>query len=450
MSTLTPEETGRPIAGKDELIAWLARGARAPERLCIGAEMEALAVDTETGLAAPFSRIEALLQRLLASGSWRGLYENEHLIGLQGEQSAVSLEPGGQVELSGALCRDIHCSQRDYLDFRQQIVRHGRELGLTFLGLGTQPFSTLESIDWLPKARYAIMARQMLRTGRHGQDMMKRSAGLQVNLDFTDEADCIAKLRLGQQLAPLLYALFANSPLLDGQPTGFLSTRGPIWAETDPSRCGLIPQLFAEDAGFGTFVDYALQVPMYFIIRGGHFIDLTGERFTFARFLHEGFAGHRALPGDWNLHLSTLFTEVRLRPQVEIRCADSLPGDLALSVSALLKGLFYDSDARDGISLLLAGQNLDEAYRLAPRLGLRTPCGTSTLQEVAIEALALARDGLRRQRRPGCLNDETRYLDGLDEIARTGVTLAERLLAGWHGSDADKRKLLYAHAGLPG
>jgi len=449
MSTLTPTETGRPIADRSELVAWIAQGARPADELCIGAEMEALVVDTATGAAADFSRIETLLQQLETNGPWRGQRENGHLVGLAGERSSITLEPGGQIELSGALCRDVHCSHRDYLRYLAQIAQRGRDLGLTFLGLGTQPFSRREEISWLPKDRYAIMASNMLKTGRYGQDMMKRSAGLQVNLDFTDEADCMAKLRLGQQLTPLLYALFANSPLLDGQPTGYLSTRGLIWGDTDPARCGLIPTLFAPDARFSTYVDYALQVPMYFIIRGGRYIDLTGEHYPFARFLAEGYAGHQALPGDWSLHQSTLFTEVRLRPQIEIRSADSLPGPLTLSVSALLKGLLYDSDARLEMSRLLADQDLLETYKLAPRLGLRTPCGTTTLQQIAIEALALARDGLRRQRRPGCITNETDYLNGLDDIAQSGVTLAERLLRDWHGSHTDKLATLYAHAALP-
>ncbi len=449
MSTLTPVETDRPITDRSELISWLAAGAHAADQLFIGAEMEALIVDTATGAAADFARIEALLLQLENIGPWRGQYENGHLVGLMGERSSITLEPGGQIELSGALCRDVHCSHRDYLSYLAQIAHRGRELGLTFLGLGTQPFSQRNEISWLPKDRYAIMAHIMEKTGRYGQDMMKRSAGLQVNLDFTDEADCMAKLRLAQQLAPLLYALFANSPLLDGQPTGYLSTRGLIWGDTDPTRCGLIPTLLADNASFATYVDYALQVPMYFIIRSGRYIDLTGQRFTFGQFLAEGYAGHRALPGDWSLHQSTLFTEVRLRPQIEIRSADSLPGPLTLSVSALLKGLFYDADARYEMGRLLAKQDLTEAYRLAPRLGLRTPCGSTTLQQIAIEALALARDGLRRQRRPDCSTDETAYLNGLDDIAESGVTLAERLLSRWHGSHTDKLAALYAHAALP-
>ena len=220
----------------------------------------------------------------------------------------------------------------------------GYELGLVFLGLGVQPFSRLEEIGWLPKKRYGIMGPYMLKTGDMGQRMMKQSAGTQVNLDFGDEADCVRKMRAIQWLSPVCYALFANSPLLEGKPSGFLTLRGEIWSRTDADRCGLIEHLLQGEAGLQDFIDYALDTPMYFLLRGDAYIDLTGTRFTFRQYLDNGWQGERATLGDWNLHLSTLFPEVRLRPQLEVRSADSLPPHYAPAVAAFYKGLLYSDE----------------------------------------------------------------------------------------------------------
>lgn len=296
------------------------------------------------------------------------------------------------------------------------------------------------------------MGPYMLRTGDLGQAMMKQSAGLQVNLDYADEADCIDKLRLAVVLAPLLYALFANSPIMEGRPTGFLTTRGEIWSRTDPDRTGLLPQLFMPDAGYATYVEYALDVPMYFIFRNGRFLDLTAERFPFRRYLVDGFAGHRATLADWDLHLSTLFPEARLRPQIEVRPADSLPPHLTLAVGALLKGIFYDRSAGEEVWSLFRLQRPEERaelWRQSWRLGLKAPVGGRSLREVALDVLGSARRGLQRQRLQNQRGlDEAVYLEGIEEIAESGVTLAERLLARWSGSRQEKVAILLDHCGF--
>ncbi len=452
MTTLLKTELAVPVTATQDLIDYLARGARPPERWGIGTEMEKLVVDAETGEAASYSRIEALLQHLEQKGGWRALREEGHLIALQGERSSITLEPGGQLELSGQLCPDLHCCYADFALHIEQVSDQAQALGLAFLGLGVQPFTPLERIEWLPKARYRIMGPYMRRTGDLGQAMMKQSAGLQVNLDYADEADCIDKLRLSIALAPLLYALFANSPIMAGRPTGFLSTRGEIWARTDPDRTGLFPQLFEPEAGFATYVEYALDVPMYFIFRDGRFLDLTGERFPFRRYLAEGFAGHRATLADWDLHLSTLFPEARLRPQIEVRPADSLPPHLTLAVGALLKGVLYDRTASKEVWSLFSLQRPEERAELcrqAWRLGLKAPVGNRSLREVALEVLASARGGLARQRLRNQRGlDEAVYLEGIEEIAESGVTLAERLLARWSGSRREKVAVLLDHCGF--
>ena len=452
MTTMLKADLDLPVTARQDLIDYLARGARPPERWGVGTEMEKLVVDAETGEAASYPRIETLLRHLAQEGGWRPVYEEGHLIALLGESSSITLEPGGQLELSGRLCPDLHCSHADFSRHIDQIVGHATTLGLAFLGLGVQPFTPLERIEWLPKARYRVMGPYMLRTGDLGQAMMKQSAGLQVNLDYADEADCIDKLRLAVVLAPLLYALFANSPIMEGRPTGFLTTRGEIWSRTDPDRTGLLPQLFMPDAGYATYVEYALDVPMYFIFRNGRFLDLTAERFPFRRYLVDGFAGHRATLADWDLHLSTLFPEARLRPQIEVRPADSLPPHLTLAVGALLKGIFYDRSAGEEVWSLFRLQRPEERaelWRQSWRLGLKAPVGGRSLREVALDVLGSARRGLQRQRLQNQRGlDEAVYLEGIEEIAESGVTLAERLLARWSGSRQEKVAILLDHCGF--
>jgi glutamate--cysteine ligase len=452
MTTLIKPHLDVPITSMQELIDYLGRGARPPRQWGIGTEMEKLVVDAETGEAATFSRIETLLGNLERAGGWQGVREEGRLIALVGQGSSITLEPGGQLELSGQLCPDIHCSGGDFSRHIAEIVAAAEPLGLEFLGLGVQPFTPLEKIDWLPKARYRIMGPYMERTGDLGQSMMKRTAGLQVNLDYTDEADCFDKLRLALAMAPLLYALFANSPIMQDRPTGFLSTRGEIWSRTDPDRTGLISCLFREGAGFADYMEYALDIPMYFVVRGGSFVDFTRERITFRRFLAQGYLGFRATLGDWDLHLSTLFPEARLRPQIEIRPADSLPPSLTLSVAALVKGLLYDETARrEAWKLfgLLDREEREILYRNSWRLGLKTPFGKRTLREGALDALALAREGLARQQKKDRRGlDESIYLEGIEEIADSGVTLAERLLARWRGTRTEKVAFLVEHCGF--
>ncbi len=452
MTTQQKIHLQQPVSTVKQLRDFLAAGARPREQWGIGAEVEKLVVDAETGEAASYQRIEALLESLAGSRDWQPIREQGRLIGLLGQDSSVTLEPGGQLELSGALCPDLYCCRKDFCRHVGDILQAARPLGLLFLGLGVQPFTPLKAIDWLPKPRYAIMRSYMEQTGDMGQNMMKQSAGLQVNLDFADEADCIDKLQAAQLLAPLFYALFANSPLLDGQPSGFLSTRGEIWARTDRDRSGLIPGLFDEGADLGCYVEYALDVPMYFIVRENRLIDMTRERFSFRRYLSEGFAGFRATLGDWDMHLSTLFPEVRLRPQIELRSADTLPPGLTLSVAALSKGLLYDDAARAEIHRLFRpydSETFQQVYRQSWRLGLKTPVGRHTLRDLALQALTLAREGLiRQQRERGGRFDETLFLDGLDEIAESGVTLAERLLDRWHGTRQQRLKVLKEHCGF--
>jgi glutamate--cysteine ligase len=449
MSTAENYENQQLIESRQQLSDFLVRGARPREDWGVGLEAEKLVVDRQTGEAASYEQIRELLAHLEGVAGWQGSYEGEHLIGLQGKRSSVTLEPGGQLELSGRFCCDIHCSWRDLGRYRQQIVEVGNDIGLAFLGLGTQPFTPLDNIAWLPKARYGIMGPYMLKTGDMGQRMMKQTAGTQVNLDFSDEADCARKLRVAQWLAPLCYALFANSPILEDRPSGFLSLRGEIWSRTDADRCGLIEQLFAAGSGFDDFVEYALDVPLYFIQRDHRLIDMTERRFSFRQYLDSGWKGERATLADWNLHLSTLFPEVRLRPQIEVRSADSLPPAYTASVAALYKGLLYSEAALAEIESIFSEIPRDDFLKLYPdawRNGLKARFRGGSLQEIAATLLPAAGRSLQEQFRRGSSGaDESQFLKPLEEIVASGETLAERLLVRWQGDRQQKLALLFEH-----
>ena len=454
---MAPHPGNHSLAGEEQienyqqLKDFLLRGARPKMEWGVGLETEKLVVDRETGEAVSFSRVQELLAKLDGIGGWQGVYEGTNLVGLQGKRSSVTLEPGGQLELSGKFCCDVACSWRDLNRYRQHIVTMGHELGLVFLGLGVHPFTPLDKINWLSKPRYKIMAPYMLKSGDMGQRMMKQTAGTQVNLDFSDEADCVRKLRIAQWLSPVSYALFANSAILEDRPTNFLSLRGEIWSRTDPDRCGLIDQLFKATESLDGFVDYALDVPLYFLLRDDKYLDMTGQRITFRHYLDSGWRGERATLDDWNLHLSTLFTEVRLRPQIEVRTADSLPPRYTAAVAAFYKGLLYTEQGLVAVEKIFADVPTDDfrkLYQDSWRYGLKTPFRDGLLQDIVAELLTIATSSLQEQFLNGDSgSDESCFLRFFDEIVSSGVTLAEQLLSNWHGTRKEKLQALFSHCG---
>ena len=450
----TPVEANNIIylEKKRDLMDYLIRASKPEEQWRIGMEVEKLVVDKDTGEAVSFNRIETLLTNLERSGKWKAISENNRIIGLKGRNSSITLEPGGQLELSGEICSDIHCARAELSDYIAEIVDEAGQIGLCFLGLGVQPFTQVNEIDWLPKERYSVMGPYMLKKGDMGQIMMKQSAGLQVNLDFSDKQVYCEMMHTAFSIVPLIYALFANSPVRDGEPTGFLSTRGEIWSRTDRDRTGIIHGFLSENADFETYVDYAINIPMYFIVRNGRLIDLTGESLTFKRYMSEGFDKYRATVDDWDLHLSTIFPEARMRPQIEIRTSDSLPPYYISSLAAFLKGLLYDKAAREEIRSIfkdLSNEERENIYKQSWRLGLKTPVKGRTLREVVIDSLDIAGHSLKRQGRKNDRGlDEAIYLEGAREIAESGVTLAERLLKCWKGSRKDKLTALVEHCGF--
>ncbi|MDX1609439.1 MAG: glutamate--cysteine ligase, partial [Halofilum sp. (in: g-proteobacteria)] len=359
--------------------------------------------------------------------------EHGRVIALARDGASVTLEPAGQLELSGAPLENLHQSCREVYVHLREVREVAQELGVGLIGLGFHPTATLDEMPWMPKQRYDIMHRYMPTRGNLGLDMMTRSSGVQVNLDFASEADMVRKFRVSLALQPVATALFANSPFADGRPNGFLSYRAHVWTDTDPDRCGTPAFVFEDGMGFARYAEYALDVPMYLVIRDGEMIDCSGQ--SFRDFLDgrlPALPGERPTLADWENHLTTLFPEVRIKRFMEQRGADSGPWGRLCALPALWVGLLYDDVALDAAEQLIAGWTADEIAALqqdAARRGLGAEIRGQPLQAVAREVVALARSGLARR---GVIDragrDETHFLDELEEIAATGVTPAERLL----------------------
>jgi glutamate--cysteine ligase len=439
--TASEGSTELEIESKEDLIRYFADGAKPRQSWRVGTEYESIAVSSRNGAALPYSGahgVERMLRTLAERFSYEVAEEEGRALALVGPRSSITLEPGAQIELSGEQCDTIHCAYREFSQHVQRLLDVSREFDAVLVGLGMQPVSRLEEIELIPKARYRIMFPYMARKGRLGQRMMKQTAGVQANLDYSDEADAMRKLRLSAGLVPLLYAMFANSPLSDGGLNGYQSFRGHIWLDTDPDRCGLPEFLFRDDAGFEDYAEYALDVPMYFLERDHRYIDLTQPPgLTFRRFLRDGWQGERATLEDWALHLTTIFTEVRLKRYIEVRCADSQPPGLILSLPALLKGVLCDSDAMQGAWDLVKRWSFEERLRLtdmAHKLGLEARVGKIRLQELALELLEIAIAGLTRAHE---LNergeDESVYLYRMFDLVRSGRNQATLAIERWKG-----------------
>lgn len=426
------------VERRDQLVEYFEAAAKPETAWRIGTEYEKVAVRREDARAVPFSGpcgIERLLCELAERFGWEPLLEDGRTVALRGDRAAITLEPGGQLELSGEVCDSVHCAQVEFARHIDEIVAVGDELGIAFLGLGMQPVSRVEEIELVPKKRYGIMRPYMDRVGNLGKRMMTQTATVQVNLDYSGEADAMAKMRLGMGLAPLLNAMLANSPLSDGDLNGYVSYRGHIWTDTDPQRCGFLPFVFAEEAGFERYTDYALDVPMYFIVRDGEWFDMT--HMTFRRFLAEGHLGHRATMTDWDAHLTTLFPETRMKRYIELRSVDSQSPELMLSLPALAKGIFYEADCRLAAWDLVKQwrvADLVDLYAQAHRAGLRARAGRVPFRDLAMELLAIARSGLERHAvRNGRGDDESVYLERLTELNSRGLCPADLVIDKWKG-----------------
>jgi glutamate--cysteine ligase len=429
------------IYGKEDLIRYFQSGAKPRSQWRVGTEFEKIAVDGRTGRALPFSGphgVESLLKRLADRFGWEPEDEHGRILALRGKKSSITIEPGGQIELSGEQCETIHCTYAEFTEHIDQLTEVGREHGVALLGLGMQPMSKLDEIELLPKARYRIMFPYMARKGRLGQRMMKQTAGVQANLDYGDETDAMRKFRVSMGIVPIVYALFGNSPLCDGGLNGYQSFRGHIWTDTDPDRCGVLELAFREDSSFEDYAEYALDVPMYFLIRQHQYIDLTkAPGITFRQYMEKGFGQERATIEDWGNHLTTIFTEVRMKTYLEVRMADSQPPSLMLALPALFKGILYENDCLDGAWDLVKRWSFEERLELndmAHKIGLHARVGRISVRELGLELLQIASAGLQRQKALNAKReDESVYLLRLLEIVAGGHNQASLTIDRWKG-----------------
>jgi glutamate--cysteine ligase len=428
----------RPLTAEG-LAQHLAEGCKPDGPFLIGAEHEKFVFRTATHAPVPYEPdgVKALLEGLMRFG-WRGVYEGETLIALERGKANVSLEPAGQFELSGAPLDSIHEICAETRRHLEEIKAVADPLGIGFLGLGFAPTWRREDCPVMPKGRYAIMRAYMPKVGGKGLDMMLRTCTVQANLDFASEADMVKKMRVSLALQPIATALFANSPFVEGKPSGLLSSRADVWTDTDPDRTGMLDFVFREGFGFQTYADYALDVPMYFVKRDGKYIDTSGRSFrSFMKGELAELPGERPTLGDWSDHLTTLFPEVRLKQYLEMRGADSGPATRICALPALWGGILYDGQALEEAWALCKGWTSEQRAKLrldAVRTGLKGDIAGRSVQAVAREVVAIAKGGLRRRARLNAnMVDEAGFLSELEEIADSGITPAERLLELYNG-----------------
>jgi glutamate--cysteine ligase len=443
MSTRETSDRADPVIETvSQLAEPMAAGEKPRERWRIGTEHEKQVYRLSDHRAPSYDEpggIRDLLMELCAFG-WEPIEEGGHVIALKGADGNVSLEPAGQLELSGAPLVSLHDTCNETGRHLEQVKAIGDKLGLGFLGLGMWPDKTRAELPIMPKGRYAIMLRHMPRVGSMGLDMMLRTCTVQVNLDYSSEADMVQKFRTSLALQPLATALFANSPFTEGKPNGMLSYRSHIWSDTDPHRTGMLPFVFEQGFGYERYVDYMLDVPMYFVFRDGKYIDASG--LSFRDFMAGKLAvlpGERPRMSDWVDHLSTAFPEVRLKSFLEMRGADGGPWSRICALPAFWVGLLYDQGALDAAWDLVKDWDMDGRERLrseVPQLGLDAPLpGGGTLRDIAGEVLAISRSGLAaRNMRNSMGEDETGFLSPLAEIVQSGKVPAQRLLDKFNGA----------------
>jgi glutamate--cysteine ligase len=440
-----PKSRGEPITDKRQLVEYLAAGSKPRDKWRIGTEHEKFAFDLRDLRTLPYegpAGIRAMLEGMTRFG-WTPVLENGNPIALGKDACSITLEPGGQFELSGAPLEDLHHTCAEVNDHLDQVKQVGAELGTGMLGMGFNPKWSRADTPWMPKGRYKIMRDWMQKKGKLGIDMMLRTCTVQVNLDFADEADMVRKMRVGLALQPVATALFADSPFTEGGPNGFMSYRSHVWTDTDPDRCGTLPFAFEPGFGFERYAEWMLDVPMYFVYRDDRYIDASGQSFRdFLKGRLPALPGEVPTTGDWADHLTTAFPEVRLKRILEMRGADSGPWQRLCALPALWVGLLYDPQALDAAWDLCKDWTLaerEELRREVSRAALKATFRGRAVQALAKDVLAIARAGLQRRAVPDKRGrDECRFLDTLDEIAESGRCPAEGKLAlysgRWNGS----------------
>jgi glutamate--cysteine ligase len=445
MSTRQDGAPSEPVRSRDDLVAWIAAGEKPKDAWRIGTEHEKFVFHTETLTPVPYDGprgIRALMEQLITRYAWEPITEGDNIIALKrpdGEPGGtISLEPGGQFELSGAPLENLHQTADETQEHLNEVLDVGEDLGIGFLGVGFSPKWTLAETPHMPKQRYAVMTRYMPTVGKRGLDMMYRTATIQVNLDFASEADMVKKLRVSLALQPIATAMFASSPFTEGRINGMKSLRSEVWRETDPRRTGMLPFVFEDGMGSERYVYYALDVPMYFVYRAGRYIDVAGSSFRdFMEGKLAALPGERPTLDDWSDHLTTLFPEVRLKRFLEMRGADGGRWPRICALSAFWVGVLYDEAALDAAWDLVkswSAADRDELRAVVPRLALSARFQDTTVQELARAALRISHLGLKNRRRINVRSqDETIYLAPLERLVGTGRTVADELIERYEG-----------------
>ena len=439
------------IENKSQLIEYLASGCKPKPEWKVGTEHEKFGFHKDTLAPLKYAEkggIRDILEGLRDKFDWQPQYEGENIIALTRDGCSITLEPGGQLELSGAPLADIHQTCRETNLHLKEVKAVCEDYNSAFIGMGFHPTARKKDIEFMPKGRYKIMREYMPKVGTLGLDMMKRTCTIQANLDFASEADMVQKFRVSLALQPIATALFANSPFKNGKPNGYLSYRSHIWTDTDNDRCGTIPFVYEDSMSFERYVDYMLDVPMYFVYRDGKYIDASG--LSFKDFMQGKLS---VLPGelptlkDWEDHLTTAFPEVRLKKYLEMRGADGGPWRRICALPALWVGILYDQECLDAAWDLVKDWTKQEHQLLrdnVPKKGLCTNFRTGIVRDVALEMLKISRLGLeKRNIRSSCGKDESRFIDTLQIIADTDVTPAERKLGKYHSVWNKDLKNLY-------
>ena len=429
-----------PIENKAEMIDHLAQGSKPKDAWRIGTEHEKIGYNLNTLKPLPYDGSPGILAMLegLQKFDWEPVVENGFLIALKRDGASVSLEPGGQFELSGAPLDTVHQTCGEVNRHLREVKDVADDMGAGFLSLGFRPDTKLEDVPVMPKGRYKIMKAYMPKVGSMGREMMFRTCTVQVNLDFSSEADMVKKMRVSLALQPIATALFANSPFTDGKPNGYKSFRSRIWLDTDADRTGMLPFAFESGYGFEQYVDYALDVPMYFVHRGEDYLDASG--LSFRDFLDGKLSilpGEKPSMSDFEDHISTIFPEVRLKQFLEMRGCDTGPWNQLCAMPAFWVGLLYDQAALDTAWDLVKDwteEERDQLRRDVPKYGLQTKFRNQTIGDLAKIALVISREGLKARRKFNAHGElETVFLDDLDRMAKTGKSNADILLEKYHG-----------------
>jgi glutamate--cysteine ligase len=436
-----PQSASGPIESRDDLIRHLSRGCRPSADWAIGTEHEKFVYDLTTRKPVAYDGkpgIRQLLEGMQRFG-WQPVLEGGNIIGLTQNGASLSLEPGGQFELSGAAVKTVHETCAEVALHQQQTREVAEEIGVGVLGFGFAPSWSLDEVPVMPKGRYGIMRRYMPKVGGYGLDMMFRTCTVQVNLDFESEADMVKKFRVGLALQPITTALFANSPFREGRPSGFLSYRAQVWTDVDNARAGMLPWVFDSGMSFERYVDYALDVPMYFLYRDGKYIDMAGQ--SFRKFLAREIpdvAHIEPMMSDWADHLTTIFPEVRLKSFLEMRGTDGGAWRRICGMPALWVGLLYDKQSLDACWDLVKDWTTEERQAMRDgvgRLAFKTPFRKATVHELAHRILEISSAGLKRRAAlDGAGMSEDGFLNPLRELVNRGYTRSEEMLKNYHGA----------------